>query len=35
MIWNNDVFMKNIEKYYDNTEYEKPRNNVEYFITEI
>ena len=24
--------MRNIEKYYDNTESEKPRKNVQYFI---
>ena len=27
--------MRNIEKYYDNTESEKPRNNVQYFIDKI
>ncbi len=27
--------MRNIEKYYDNTESEKSRNNVGYFINEI
>ena len=27
--------MKNMEKYYDNTESEKPRNNVQYLIEEV
>ena len=27
--------MRNIEKYYDNTESEKPRNNVQYFVEKI
>lgn len=27
--------MRNIEKYYDNTESEKPRNNVQYLIEEV
>ena len=27
--------MRNIEKYYDNTESEKPRNNVKYFVNKI
>lgn len=27
--------MKNIERYYDNTESDKPRNNIEYFINEV
>ena len=27
--------MRNIEKYYDNTESEKPRNNVQYFVDKI
>lgn len=27
--------MRNIEKYYDNTESENPRNNVQYFIDKI
>ena len=27
--------MRNIEKYYDNTQSDKPRNNVQYFINEI
>ena len=27
--------MENIEKYYDNTESEKPRKNVQYFIEKV
>lgn len=27
--------MRNIERYYNNTESDKPRNNIEYFINEI
>lgn len=27
--------MRNIEKYYNNTESEKPRNNVQYLIEEV
>ena len=27
--------MRNIEKYYDNTESEKSRNNVKYFVNKI
>ena len=27
--------MRNIKKYYDNTESEKPRNNVKYFVNKI
>jgi len=27
--------MRNIEKYYNNTESEKPRNNVQYFINKV
>lgn len=27
--------MESIQKYYDNTQSDKPRNNVEYFINEI
>ena len=27
--------MRDIEKYYDNTESEKPRNNVQYFVEKI
>ena len=27
--------MESIKKYYDNTQSDKPRNNVEYFINEI
>lgn len=27
--------MRNIEKYYDNTESEKARNNVQYFVDKI
>lgn len=27
--------MRNIEKYYNNTELEKPRNNIKYFIDKV
>lgn len=28
-------YMENIQKYYNNTESEKPRNNVQYFIDKV